>query len=353
MATSPPAPIYPLVQPGRLLLQQPVATRDGSAVLAGDVWLPPADPHGEGPWPVLLCRSQHGTERYLTWMQRFINETGVAVVLQDVRGRGDSGGPNPWEPYVHEADDGADTVAWVAEQSWCNGKIGMFGYSYVGFTQTLAALGGHPALQALVPVASQQDNSGHWRVDGAIHWAVCSQVLTMAGRMGPPGNKLGALALFDTQAWERTTPLISAYEVSQCLCRLQFSFTFVPSLSWQTIEFHIKTQKQHRFLQVAGAEIPFFTQVVENEHSASTVYTSHSLRGRYGQIAAPALFITGWFDSLLHENFKLIRGFRRSGGTVECRERSKLIVGPWCVDLCRGLCIMRGTLSVEQCGRSI
>jgi hypothetical protein len=214
MATSPPAPIYPLVQPGRLLLQQPVATRDGSAVLAGDVWLPPADPHGEGPWPVLLCRSQHGTERYLTWMQRFINETGVAVVLQDVRGRGDSGGPNPWEPYVHEADDGADTVAWVAEQSWCNGKIGMFGYSYVGFTQTLAALGGHPALQALVPVASQQDNSGHWRVDGAIHWAVCSQVLTMAGRMGPPGNKLGALALFDTQAWERTTPLISAYEVS-------------------------------------------------------------------------------------------------------------------------------------------
>ena len=94
----------------------------------------------------------------------------------------------------------------------------------------------------------------------------------------------------------------------------------------------MKTQKQHRFLQVAGAEIPFFTQVVENEHSASTVYTSHSLRGRYGQIAAPALFITGWFDSLLHENLKLIRGFRRSGGTVECRERSKLIVGPWCVD---------------------
>eukprot|EP01052_Picozoa_sp_SAG31_P035104 SAG31_NODE_4194_length_3486_cov_1.765870_4_plen_204_part_00 len=78
---------YPPVQPGRLLLQQPVATLDGAAVLACDVWLPPASRHGDGPWPVLLCRSQHGTERYLPWMQRFTNETGLAVVLQDVRGK--------------------------------------------------------------------------------------------------------------------------------------------------------------------------------------------------------------------------------------------------------------------------
>ena len=79
-----------------------------------------------------------------------------------------------------------------------------------------------------MPVASQQDNYGHWRVDGVLHWCVCSQVLTMAGRMGPPGNKLGALALFDMAEWERSTPLISAYDI-------------------------------------AGASIPFFSRVVEEE----------------------------------------------------------------------------------------
>jgi predicted acyl esterase len=82
---------WPLVQPGRLLLQQHQPMRDGVA-LAADVWLPPAVPHGVGPWPALVVRSQHGTERYLPWVQRFINGPGFAVVLQDVRGRGDSGG---------------------------------------------------------------------------------------------------------------------------------------------------------------------------------------------------------------------------------------------------------------------
>ena len=80
---------FPLVQPGRLLLQQPVRCSDG-VLLAADVWLPPADPHGAGPWPTLVVRSQHGTERYLPWVLRFINGPGFAVVLQDVRGRGDS-----------------------------------------------------------------------------------------------------------------------------------------------------------------------------------------------------------------------------------------------------------------------
>eukprot|EP01052_Picozoa_sp_SAG31_P035103 SAG31_NODE_4194_length_3486_cov_1.765870_3_plen_115_part_00 len=114
----------------------------------------------------------------------------------------------------------------------------------------------------------------------------------MAGRMGPPGNKLGALALFDVAAWERTTPLVSAYEA-------------------------------------VGAEMPFFTQVVQNDDPRSSLYTSHSLRYRYAEISAPALFITGWFDSLLHENFKLIRGFRHGGGTGACRKLSRLVVGPW------------------------
>ena len=51
---------FPLVQPGRLLLQQYVPMRDGVR-LAADVWLPPAK-FGPGPYPVLVARSQHGTE---------------------------------------------------------------------------------------------------------------------------------------------------------------------------------------------------------------------------------------------------------------------------------------------------
>ena len=104
---------YPLVQPGRLLLQQHVPMRDGVR-LAADVWLPPAS-FGAGPFPTLVARSQHGTERYLPWVLRFTHESGYACVLQDVRGRGDSDGANPWPAYVTEESDGFDTLRWAHE----------------------------------------------------------------------------------------------------------------------------------------------------------------------------------------------------------------------------------------------
>eukprot|EP01047_Picozoa_sp_COSAG01_P097313 COSAG01_NODE_27664_length_680_cov_0.790017_1_plen_163_part_01 len=161
---------YPLVQPGRLLLQQHVPMRDGVR-LAADVWLPPAS-FGAGPFPTLVARSQHGTERYLPWVLRFTHESGYACVLQDVRGRGDSDGANPWPAYVTEESDGFDTLRWAHEAPWCSGQIGMFGYSYSGFTQSMAALGSPTGLLGTAPTASQQDNYGHWRVDGVLHWCV-------------------------------------------------------------------------------------------------------------------------------------------------------------------------------------
>ena len=62
---------------------------------------------------------------------------GYAVVVQDVRGRYQSEGA--FYTFVNEIDDGYDSVEWVAGQPWCDGKVGMYGSSYVGATQWLAA----------------------------------------------------------------------------------------------------------------------------------------------------------------------------------------------------------------------
>ncbi len=103
--------------------------------LATDVHLPDGQ---EGPFPVLLVRSTYG--RVLE-VKKYLDE-GYAVVIQDVRGMGES----PGEKFVFRADawdeklhDGADTVDWVHNQPWCNGKIGTFGGSALGITQTLLA----------------------------------------------------------------------------------------------------------------------------------------------------------------------------------------------------------------------
>jgi len=105
------------------------------AKLATDVY----KPAGEGPWPVILMRSTYG--RGGGNIEETLND-GYAMVIQDVRGMGQSEG----EAYVFNADgwrpgltDGADTVAWIKAQPWCNGVIGTQGGSALAITQMLLA----------------------------------------------------------------------------------------------------------------------------------------------------------------------------------------------------------------------
>ena len=76
--------------------------------------------------------------------------SGYNIVVQDVRGTGNSGGilKSTGESEFH---DGYDTVEWIAGQSWCDGKVGMYGLSYFGYTQLAAAEGCPPHLYAICP----------------------------------------------------------------------------------------------------------------------------------------------------------------------------------------------------------
>ena len=123
----------------------PVPMADGTK-LATDVYLP----RGCGEQvPAVLVRTPYGRrqgrESYFRYVQR-----GYALVLQDVRGRGDSEGE--WMPNYYEVEDGSDTLDWIASQGWCTGSVGMVGGSYLGFVQWAAAASGNPHLKALISV---------------------------------------------------------------------------------------------------------------------------------------------------------------------------------------------------------
>jgi uncharacterized protein len=76
-------------------------------------------------------------------------ERGYRVVVQDVRGKFRSEGETLL--FVNEANDGFDTIDWIAQQEWSDGVVGMWGDSYYGYTQLAAASTGHPALRAIAP----------------------------------------------------------------------------------------------------------------------------------------------------------------------------------------------------------
>jgi uncharacterized protein len=128
-----------------------VAMRDG-VQLATETFLP----SGDGPFPVILVRSVYGRSGVGALAGAF-NSAGIGWIVQDTRGRGASDGKD----MVFADDgwgalqDGADTVAWVKGQPWCNGKIGTWGFSALGITQVLmAGATGDIACQAIGVAAS-------------------------------------------------------------------------------------------------------------------------------------------------------------------------------------------------------
>ncbi|HEX4960931.1 MAG TPA: CocE/NonD family hydrolase [Thermoanaerobaculia bacterium] len=77
---------------------------------------------------------------------------GYVYVLVDSRGRGSSGGT--FDPFAQESKDGYDIVEWLGRQSWSNGKVAMWGGSYVGYDQWATVKERPPHLTTIVPVAS-------------------------------------------------------------------------------------------------------------------------------------------------------------------------------------------------------
>jgi putative CocE/NonD family hydrolase len=82
----------------------------------------------------------------------FFARNGYAFALVDVRGRGNSGGD--FEPFANDARDGHDVVEWFAKQSWCNGKVAMWGGSYAGYNQWATLKEFPPHLATIVPAAA-------------------------------------------------------------------------------------------------------------------------------------------------------------------------------------------------------
>ena len=80
---------------------------------------------------------------------------GYAVVIQDCRGRYRSDGD--FSPFLQEIADGYDAVEWCGSQSWSDGNVGMYGTSYVGATQWLAAIAEPPSLRAIAPAFTASD----------------------------------------------------------------------------------------------------------------------------------------------------------------------------------------------------
>lgn len=245
--------------------------------LAADV----ARPTGAGKVPAILVRTPYGRGASFVegewWAKR-----GYAFVAQDVRGRGDSKGV--FTPFINEKMDGVDTIAWVAKQPWCNGKVGMIGGSYLGMVQWQAAVERPPALKCIVPQVAPPDMFYNFPYDHGIPMLMPA---VWWGRVVQ--DKAGVQAAFNP------------------LTRME-GFLKLPLTKVEEA--------------VLGYNVPF----IDNwwKQDTNRAFAAANYLDALNRVDIPALLISGWFDGD-GIGTKLVYARLRELG----KKNRYLIYGPW------------------------
>jgi len=178
-----------------------MAMRDGVS-LATDVYYPAKDGvRLEGQFPVILTRTPYnktGSKKHGEYFARH----GYVFVAQDCRGR--YGSEGTWHWMTDDGKDGVDCAAWIGQQVWSNGKLGMIGTSYVGGTQHAMALAGAKELATVIPVDAVS-NCGvqSMRNAGAFELRFWNWIMLNAGKGSQAVKDPGTAAMLQEMADNR------------------------------------------------------------------------------------------------------------------------------------------------------
>jgi putative CocE/NonD family hydrolase len=258
------------------------AMRDG-VELSSDIWLPEdAEKH-----PLILLRTPYMRTdprfQYPT-LARFFVEHGYAVAVQDVRGRGDSDGHFGF--FFQEANDGYDTVEWMAAQPWSNGRVCTMGLSYLGTVQWLMARTKPPHLVCIAPTAAAGD--------------YLNEIPYIGG------------------AWMQKWALNLANSVAGVINQ-----NSIPDQDWAPILAHRPLLTAD---EVMGRKMPQYRDWLQHPtldaYWKRLVLTAQDFRN----IDLPALHVTGWFDADQPGAMYYWRGMAESSPAADDQY---LIVGPW------------------------
>ena len=270
-----------------------MTARDG-VTLRADVYRPDTDE----PLPVLLQRTPYGKAGGAV-LALMAAERGYAVVIQDTRGRWASEGDGT--PFVHEKADGYDAVQWAAAQPWANGAVGMWGASYVGYTQTAAASERPPALKTIIPAVTFCDGydllypGGAFAVGLAASWGIGSAASMEIQRLPDSDPQKAALmgqfiAAMDGMAGRgetfrhlplETMPLVGKGEVSR-----------------------------------------FVAELLANATSHDAHWTD--IRVAHESLQLPIFHVGGWYDIFAGHTLRDYAAIHAAGNT-----RQKVLMGPW------------------------
>ena len=266
-----------------------VSMRDG-VVLRADIYRPAE----EGRFPVLLQRTPYDKRGGVTFGNRAA-AAGYVVIIQDVRGRYTSEGE--WYPFRYESQDGYDTVEWAAALPYSNGKVGMFGGSYVGATQMLTAIAHPPHLAGICPFVTASNYHNGWTYQGGAFEQWFNESWTSGLAQDTLNRRVSGATNAMAGVWKLP---MAAYPL-----------------------FNITTGS----LQLDSPEVltPYFLDWLAHP-SYDEYWKRWSIEEHYPDIRVPALHIAAWYDIFQGGSLRNYEGIKDHGGSDAARHGQHLLV---------------------------
>ncbi|HSE21201.1 MAG TPA: CocE/NonD family hydrolase [Pyrinomonadaceae bacterium] len=259
--------------------------RDGVSLVA-DIYRPVSPEK----FPVLVKRTPYNRAGEAEEANELASN-GYVVVVQDTRGRYESEGI--FYPFRDESNDGYDTVEWAAKLDQSNGKVGMFGGSYVGATQMLAAMAVPPHLLAIFPFVTSSEYYDGWTYQN------------------------GALMQWFTSSWTSILAVDTLRRNSEAAMAPKDWVGQLPVEKYQILK-----------PATSEALAPYFHDWVTHELNDS-YWKPWRVSDHYAEMKVRGLYAAGWHDLFLKGSIKNYTGLHAEAATPELRSGQRLIIGPW------------------------
>nr|HRC77918.1 CocE/NonD family hydrolase [Kouleothrix sp.] len=258
-------------------------------------------PSAPGAFPTILIRTPYGkwTEAGLfglVWgaFSRLLAARGYHVVIQLTRGRYTSGGT--FDPLADEAADGMATLEWLKAQPWFNGSLGTWGASYLGYVQWAIAADAQPLLKAMVPIVtgaqlgSLTHPDGAFGLDTLLAWTAITELQGGDTRRSP--------------SWRES---IAGPDAAQRLVEQAFQ--------------HLPLAEADQ--RALGRTVTFYQDWLQHTDLRGPYWQQRDHTAHVADVAAPAHFISGWYDLIQRELLADYEALRRAG------RAPYLTIGPW------------------------
>src|SRR5262249_39952082 len=196
-----------------------------------------------------------------------------------------------------ESDDGFDTVEWAAALPYSNGKVGMFGGSYVGATQMLTAIAHPPHLAGICPVVTASNYHSNWTYQGGAF----QQWFNQSWTSGLAQNT------FARQLADRTNAIQGMWQL--------------PLASYPLFNEPADGRKPESTAALAQYYLDWIAHPTEDWY-----WKQWSIEAHFSDIAVPALSIAAWYDLFQDGSFRNYVGIKAHGATEAARRGQHLLV---------------------------